>query len=124
MREILVQCAGIYMILLVIFHLLFWRLFNWPESLMPLDNINRSTMQVLNLGLTFLFGIIAYISLLHTTELLTTALGNSLLILLSLLWLFRAVLQVVFYGVRHPASTALTLYFVVGALLFGLPGFM
>jgi hypothetical protein len=73
-----------------------------------LNKINKSTIQVLNISITFIFFIIAYISFAHTEELLYTQLGRSLLILISLLWLFRAVQQVVFYELKHKASAGLT----------------
>ena len=123
MNEVLVLTGGVYTLLLIVFHLLFWRIFKWPDSLKPLDRVNRSTMQVLNLSITFIFLIFAYVSLMHVDELLSTALGKSLLALISMLWVFRAIQQLVFYGVRHKASVGLTLYFVVGALLYGIPGF-
>jgi hypothetical protein len=121
MKEILIICGGVYMTLLIIFHLLFWRIFNWPETLAQLNKVNKSTIQVLNISITFIFFIIAYISFAHTEELLNTQLGRSLLALVSLLWLFRAVQQVVFYELKHRASAGLTLYFLVGALLYGIP---
>jgi len=123
MNEILIIGGGIYMIVLVVFHALFWRLFKWPITLRPLDEINKSTIQVLNLSITFVFMIFAYISFAHTDELLNTALGKSLLILMSTLWLFRAAQQVIFYGTSHRASIGLVVYFLVGALLYGIPGF-
>lgn len=123
MNEILIITGGIYTVILIIFHLLFWRVFNWPETLMLLNDTNRATMQVLNISITFIFFIIAYISFLHTDELLNTQLGNSLLVLIACLWLFRAVQQVLFYELKHKASVGLTLFFLIGALLYGVPVF-
>lgn len=122
MKEILVMAGGIYMVILIVFHILFWRIFNWPESLMSLNKTNRSTIQVLNLSITFIFVIIAYISFAHTYALLHTELGNSLLVLISILWVFRAILQLAFYGYKHKASVGLTIFFLTGALLYGTPG--
>jgi len=78
-------------------------------------------MQVLNISITLIFCIIAYISFAHTNELLNTRLGNTLLVSLSGLWLFRAIQQAAFYKLTQTASIALTFYFLVGALLYGLP---
>ena len=86
MNEILIISGGFYTVVLIIFHLLFWRVFNWPETLMLLNDTNRATMQVLNISITFIFFIFAYISFLHTDELLNTQLGNSLLVLIACLW--------------------------------------
>jgi len=121
MNEILIIAGGVYTIVLIIFHVLFWRIFKWPETLNSLNYINKATIQVLNISITFMFFIIAYISIVHTHELLTTQLGKSLLVLISCLWLFRAVQQVVFYRLEHEASIGLTFYFLTGAFLYGLP---
>jgi hypothetical protein len=119
MKETLVLAGGLYTVALIVFHLLFWRIFKWPESLRTLNSVNRSTIQVLNISITFIFFIFAYISFAHTNELLYTPLGNTLLILISCLWFFRAILQVVFYKLKHMASIGLTLYFLLGAFLYG-----
>jgi hypothetical protein len=121
MNELVIKLGGIYSIGLIMFHVLFWRLFKWPESLASLNRVNRATMQVLNISITLIFCIVAYVSFAHTAELLHTPLGNTLLVLISWLWLIRAVLQVVFYKLEHKASVGLTLYFLLGACLYGLP---
>lgn len=121
MKEILIITGGAYTVGLIIFHVLFWRIFKWSETLQSLNDVNKSTMQVLNISITFIFGIFAYISFVHTNELINTRLGNALLILLSCLWIFRAVQQVIFYKLKHKASVGLALYFLVGAFLYGAP---
>ncbi len=121
MNEKLIIAGGIYHSVLIIFHLLFWRLFNWTKSLKQLNVVNQATMQVLNISITFIFFIFSYISFFHTQELLNTELGNSLLVLISILWLFRAVQQIIFYTLKHKSSIALAFYFLIGAGLYGIP---
>ena len=121
MNEALIIAGGVYTVGLIIFHVLFWRIFKWPETLDSLSYVNKATIQVLNISITFTFFIFAYVSFAHTQELLNTQLGNSLLVLISCLWLFRAAQQVVFYKLKHKASIGLTIYFLVGALLYGVP---
>jgi len=121
MNETLIIAGGAYTVVLIIFHMLFWRIFKWPETLDSLNYINKATIQVLNISITFIFFIIAYVSFVHTQELLTTRLGNSLLVLISCLWLFRASQQVVFYKLKHKASVGLTVFFLIGAFLYGMP---
>lgn len=123
MGEALIITGGVYTVALIVFHIFFWRLFNWPESLASLNFINKATMQVLNICLTFVFCIFAYISFAHTAELLTTPLGRAMLVLISVLWLFRSGLQFAFYGWRHKASAALAAYFLLGSFLYGAPVF-
>jgi len=121
MSHALIIAGGIYTSGLAIFHCLFWRIFHWRTALRGLNSIDRATMQVMNLALIFIFIVIAYISFAHTTELANTQLGQSLLASFSLLWLFRAALQAPLYGLRHPASAALAVYFLIGAFLYGAP---
>jgi hypothetical protein len=123
MKEALIITGGIYTVALIIFHALFWRIFNWPETLMPLNYVNKATIQVLNISITFIFFIFAYISFAHTKELLNTELGRTLLVLISGLWLFRAAQQVVFYKLENKASVAFAFYFLLGAVLYGIPVF-
>jgi len=121
MMDAVVKAGGVYCFAFVIFHLLFWRLFNWREELRSLSFLNRCIMQVLNLGLTFAFVIFGYVSLVHTTELLVTPLGKSLLVLIALFWLARALEQIVFFKLKHWGSIAFLLIFLAGALLYGIP---
>jgi len=119
--EILIKAGGIYTIGLIVFHLLFWRIFDWSNDLASLSFLNRATMQVLNISLMFAFVIFAYVSLAHTGKLLTSSLGHTLLLLMALFWLARAVQQVFFYKLRHRASWVFLLLFLSGAVLYGIP---
>lgn len=121
MMETLIKLGGIYNIILVVFHLLFWRIFNWNDDLRSLSFLNKQTMQVLNLSLTIVFVIFAYISLVHTNELLATPIGKSLLFSMALLWLARTAMQAVFYKLKHWSSIAFLAYFFAGGLLYGIP---
>jgi hypothetical protein len=119
--ELLIKAGGIYNIVLVIFHLLFWRIFNWKEDLRSLSFLNRAIMQVLNLSLTLAFVIFSYISLVHTKELISTSLGQSLLGLIALFWLARSVEQVVFFKLKNWRSIAFLVFFLVGTVLYAVP---
>ena len=63
MGKTLLTVGGIYNLLFVIFHLFFWRLFDWKNDLVSLTSINRAIMQVLNLCLMFSFTIFGTLSL-------------------------------------------------------------
>ena len=115
--------GGVYIVALIIFHLFFWKLFSWKKDLKRITPVNRSTMQVMNLALIFIFAIFAYISFFHTSELLTTSLGKSLLVFIGLLWLFRAVLQIIFYGLKNKISFMFFIYFILGGTIYLFPIF-
>jgi hypothetical protein len=121
MNEQLIIAGGVYNIILIIFHISFWRIFNWPESINSLNWVNKSTIQVLNISITFIFFIFSYISLVHTQELLNTKLGNTLLVLMSALWLFRAAQQALFYRLKHKASLGLFIFFIGGSVIYAIP---
>ena len=108
----LIEYGGYFNIALVVFHLLFWRLFNWPETLQPLSSLNRSIMQVMNLVLIFIFAMFAYLSLVHTWELYYTTLGRAVLLSVAVIFLLRALLQVIFFQLKHVASVVLLLAFI------------
>jgi len=117
----LIKAGGFYNIALVVFHLLFWRLFNWDEDLRSLSFINRATMQVMNLSLVVVFALFAYLSLVHSYELFATALGHAVLLSIAVLFLLRALLQVVFFRLRHWLSFLFLLFFLAGSVLYGIP---
>ncbi|MFC1824225.1 hypothetical protein ACFL9T_16055 [Thermodesulfobacteriota bacterium] len=119
--ELLIKSGGIYNIALVIFHLLFWRIFNWKEDLRSLSFLNRAIMQVLNLSLTLAFIIFSYISLVHTKELMSTSLGQTLLVLMAVFWFARAVEQIVFFRLRNWGSAAFFVFFLMGTVLYTIP---
>ncbi len=117
----LIKIGGLFNIALAIFHLFFWRLFNWREDLRSLSFLNRGIMQVLNLTLTLVFIAFAYLSLVHTYELYLTTLGRSLLLCISVLFMLRAFMQVVFFRLMHWGSVLLLVLFIAGGLLYGIP---
>jgi hypothetical protein len=119
--EIFIKTGGLYSIALVIFHLLFWQIFNWAEDLRSLSFLNRAIMQVLNLSLVFVFMMFAYISLIHTAELLSTTLGRSVLLSISVFFFLRALLQIIFFRLSHWGSVAFLVFFLAGGMLYGIP---
>lgn len=117
----IILIGGIYNICFVIFHLMFWRIFRWKKDLARLTALNRSVMQILNLCLTYVFIIMAYVSLFHTSELITTGLGQALLFAFSLFWFLRTIEQIVFFGLRKVKSIVFTLIFLLGSVIYLIP---
>ena len=119
--ESMILIGGIYNVAFAIFHLMFWRLFRWKKDLVSLNIVNRGVMQILNLCLTFVFLIFAYISIFHSLELLTTNIGKSLLLLISVFWFLRAIEQIIFFRLKKKASVALFVVFIVGVMIYLYP---
>ena len=118
-----VLLGGVFNTALFVFHVFFWRLFNWPEGLASVSFINRAVMQILNVCLMFVFGIFAYISFFHADEMLGTTLGRVLLVLIAAFWFLRALLQIVFFGLKRPVSIAFFMVFMTGAVLYAWPAY-
>ena len=119
--ESLIVVGGLYNFAFVIFHLLFWKIFKWKKDLASLSIINRGVMQILNLCLTFVFLIFGYISIFHTKELISTSLGVSLLLLISVFWALRAIEQVVFFGLKNKVSLIFFIIFLTGFVIYLYP---
>ena len=117
----LIKAGVIYNLALVVFNLLFWKLFNWQDELRSLSVLNRATMQVMNLSLVVVFVMFAYLSLVHTDQLYSTTLGRALLLSIAVFFMLRAALQVVFFRLQHWISYAFLVYFIAGGLLYGIP---
>jgi len=113
--------GGFYNLGFAIFHLMFWRLFRWKRDLSSLTFINRSVMQILNLCLTFVFLLMAYISFFNASELIQTNLGKALLVGFSLFWFLRMIEQIIFFGIRNLISIALTLVLLFGCVIYLIP---
>lgn len=121
LAEAIVFTGGLFNLGFAVFHLMFWRLFHWKEDLASLTFINRSVMQILNLCLTFVFLLMAYVSIFHRAEMISANLGNALLVAFSLFWFLRMIEQAVFFGIKSRMSLAFTLVFLVGSVIYLLP---
>jgi hypothetical protein len=115
----LVVASGLFNLALAVFHISFWRLFQWPTSLGTLGHVNRQVLYILNLAITFLFILAGVLLLAYSTDVRTTELGRALLWGLSVFWLARAALQPIMFGLKHPLSMLLFLVFLLGAGLHG-----
>lgn len=121
--NLLLTLGGIYSLGFAVFHLFFWKIFHWKEDLASLTYVNRAVMQILNLCLSFIFLVMAYVSFLFPRDLTTTGLGRTLLISFSLFWFLRTIEQILFFGLKHKTSLVLTFIFLIGSALYLLPVF-
>ena len=114
--------GGIHCILLAIFHILFWKIFNWKKDLQRGSAATREIIQILNLRLIHLLFFTAFLCFYFTDELLSTPLGKATLIGTSLFWAGRTIEQFVFWRCNSlKINLVLTVVFVLGALFFGVP---
>ena len=100
-----------------VFHLAFWRLFDWRGQLGRLSGVNRAVMQVLNVRLIYVFALFAVLQIAYAEAITSSPLGFALQAGIALFWAMRAVEQIVFFGLGHPASKGIFVVFVANALL-------
>lgn len=119
-RTIMALC-GLHSAGFAVFHLAFWRLFDWPADLARCSTATRAITQILNLRLTYVFAGIALLCFALPGEVVGTRLGRAMLGGMSLFWLGRTIEQFVFLRVGHPLVHATTALFVAGIALFAWP---
>ena len=121
LAEVSLFAGGIYNLGFTIFHLFFWKLFDWKKDLASLTAVNRSVMQILNLCLTFMIFVMSYVSLFLPKEMLATRLGRNLLVAFSLFWFLRMLEQIFVFEVKGRLSAVFTLIFFLGSILYIVP---
>ncbi|RDZ29464.1 hypothetical protein [Lysobacter silvisoli] len=113
--------CGLHSLAFALFHMAFWKLFRWRQSLRTATVADRAILQILNLRLIYVLLGVAALCFFYTDELQGTALGRALLAGMSLFWVGRTVEQFVFLRINRPLIHVLTALFVLGAALFALP---
>ncbi len=113
----LVQAAGWLNIAAALFHLAFWRLFHWPETLGNLNSVNKGTLYTMNWALTFLFGLIGLVFLSAGLSPASTSTVLWLLYGMSGFFLFRALIHLVYFKLKHPLSLAIFVIALLGSAL-------
>lgn len=119
--EYIVLLCGIYSVGFAVFHILFWRLFSWKKDLEKLSRPNKAIVQILNIRLIYFFLFVALACFLFPKTLTQTEFGKFFLGGISVFWLGRTVEQFIFLRINHPSIHILTITFILGSLLFGIP---
>ncbi|MCA3595297.1 MAG: hypothetical protein IOC64_11225 [Methylobacterium sp.] len=103
MKTGFVQLAAFLDLALTLFHIGFWRLFRWPETLQPSGRLNTAVTQVMNIMLTFVFGTVA-----ATLFWMGAATPAALLFAAAAFGALRTILQPIFFGLGSRASQGFT----------------
>lgn len=120
-KALLLKICGFYYILFAIFHILFWKLFNWKEDLKGNRIGNRAIIQILNLRIIYVFLLMAFIYLFYTNDLINTQLGFVLQVGFLVFWVGRTVEQFIFLKIKSRMVTILNILFFLGIILHLLP---
>ncbi len=113
----LIKVGGFLNLGWLVFHLFFWRLFEWRSELRRLSFTNRNVMQILNLCLSFCFLFFAAISLKHPEALLKPQpdLGHTVLAGIGIFWIMRLAEQPLFFKFSWPSNIFCLLFALTSA---------
>ena len=114
----LILSCGLHSAAFALFHLGFWRLFDWPRTLQTTTRPNRAIVQIANAQLVWVFGAVALLCFVMPDELTGTPLGRGLLACMAGFWWLRLILQFVWLRLHHPLVHTLSVTFLAGAMLF------
>jgi hypothetical protein len=119
--DFLMLACALFCLGFACFHMLFWKLFDWPNELQKVGVPTRAIVQILNLRLIFIFLAVGVICLAYPLEMRTTVIGRAVLIGMSCFWAGRFVEQFIFLRYNRVSIHVLSALFLVGAVLFLLP---
>jgi hypothetical protein len=114
----LLQIGGVINLFFVVFHLSFWKLFNWGQSLASLSSDDHAIMQVLNIHTAYALAMFAALSLFFPNELSTTKLGRIISLAIAGFWILRGVNQAIFWGLSLGSSWAIIFVCLAVAALY------
>ncbi len=112
--------CGIFNLLLVIFHILFWKIFNWKTTLKKGTKANAIVTQIMNVQLIYWFLFMAVVYLFYTKELLQSKIGTIFLFGYAGFWIVRFFQQFIFLKQKGKFVIGLTILFFIGAVLHSL----
>jgi len=116
-KIVILYFCGIYNVILVIFHFLFWNFFNWKITLKKGTKANALAIQIMNIQLIYLFLFMAIIFFVYPKELLNSVIGQVLLIGYAGFWILRFGQQFVFIKEKNSFVIKLHILFFIGAIL-------
>ncbi len=119
--ENVIYLGGLFNFSIAIFHMFFWRIFDWNRDLRSIRFVNRAVMQIMNLSLIVIFFLFAFISFSYPVDLLITRLGHAIILSISVFWFLRAFMQAVFFGFKNKISVMFFILFLIGGMIYIYP---
>ncbi|EMK00533.1 MULTISPECIES: hypothetical protein [unclassified Leptospira] len=121
--EILIRSGAVFNLGFAVFHLFFWKLFEWKKESKRMSRANYAIIQIFNLCLILVFIAMGWISWFHSGELLGSALGKTVIFFFGLFWAARFLEQFIFLRVNRVMVHVLSVLFLLGTLLYSVPFF-
>lgn len=106
---ILIRTAGFICLLFMIFHIMFHKMFNWPESLNCLDLNNRSIFLTYHFISILITGFMAFVAIVQVKALLTSNLKYSILGMFAMFYMIRIIAEFTLFGLSSISPIILIL---------------
>lgn len=119
MRKYLIL-GGVLNTLLGIFHLLFWYIFDWPNTIMCLSFENRGILEVLNIHVAITILFFGYVSLFQTKKLLEEKFGRIFIFFIAFFYFIRLINEFIFWPLNS-ATIVSTIILLILILLYFIP---
>lgn len=113
----IIKLAALFNFVLGVFHLFFWKLLKWEEQLKRVSSVNKAVVQTLNICLTFILLLIAFIFFFHSDEVITTSIGKGLLLGMTLFWSVRVFAQLYYFNLKERIHQLLLFIFICGIVI-------
>jgi uncharacterized membrane protein (DUF485 family) len=119
MKETLLVIGGATRIAWAIFHILFWKIFDWKNSLSSLSHQQRSITYTLNIMIVYVLVVFVYLSIFQRSTLASSSLGKAVLVAIPFFFLIRAILQG-FLGFRQRESIRRSIVIIIACIVMAL----
>jgi hypothetical protein len=104
MAKTLLLIGGVINALFTIFHILFWKLFDWPATIMYMSSEHRALVQVFNIHTAIAIGFFTVASLGFRNDLLTTRVGRLIIATIAVYFYVRALNSLIFWSISDPVN--------------------
>ena len=113
--------GGILNLAICVFHVMFWKLYNWPDNLLCLMPDDQARMQVLDILLILVFLFFAFVSLFYCKTMLSSSIGRLLAWFIVIFYFVRIVSQIVFWDVLIIKSIVIIIGCIFLILIYLVP---
>lgn len=119
---LLLRIAGCISLLFVVFHLLFYPMFNWENTLNGLSSVNRAIFLTYHAICILMLLFMGIIPIFQTKALLGSSVKYGILSLFLLFYLIRIVAEFTLFGISS-SSPAILIMCLVPMIFYAIPLF-
>jgi hypothetical protein len=118
---LLIRIGGALNIVFLLFHLSFYWLFNWKNTLACLNLDNWAIYHIFNVICDSILLMFVIVSFFQTEKLITEVNGRRILFCISFFYIIRIGSEFIFWGIQGLSTLIIVLVCLAPAILYGLP---